>query len=326
MADFLRSKAIHNGTLMLCQGNETRINESKGNMSDETPFAVASISKLYTYTLIFQLIDAGRLRTQTTLPEILPATITRRLPNAPQVTIRHLVDQTSGWANHELDRQPNGTILMNELMQRDRRVNFTEALDIVARMPALAQPGEQAHYADINALLLGKIAETVTGKTAEQLLNEHICAPLGLEHTHWAREDESIVPFYNGKNIVRCPRYLSSQLYQGGIIAPNSEVMRFVQAFFREELFALVHIAQPVFRPIQMRPLRYGSGMMQLTISPLVSPFFGGVREMRGHSGFTGSFAYYCPQKDAIITGTTNQLRYHPYPILARAFGSCDQR
>lgn len=322
MTKFLQKKAIHEGTLLVQRAGALCIEESKGQMTAETPFAIASVSKLYTYALLFQLLDAGQLTYQTTLVQALPSDITRQLPQSDQITIQHLVDHTSGLANHEMDRQPDGTVLMNEVLQQDRPVSFDEALAIVARLPTVAAPGQKAYYADINAALLGMIAETLTGMSAQQLLAERVCRPLGLTQTHWADGDEAVAPIYHGASAVICRQYLASQVYQGGIIATNRELMRFAQAFFGGELFDRSHIAQPAFRPIQFRPLRYGSGMMQLRIAPLVAPLFGGVREMRGHSGLTGSFAFYCPQNDVIVTGTTNQLKFRPYAMLARAIAA----
>lgn len=322
MTKFLQNKAIHEGTLLVQRAGALCIEESKGQMTAETPFAIASVSKLYTYALLFQLLDAGQLTYQTTLVQALPSDITRQLPQSDQITIQHLVDHTSGLANHEMDRQPDGTVLMNEVLQQDRPVPFDEALAIVARLPTVAPPGQKAYYADINAALLGMIAETLTGMSAQQLLAERVCRPLGLTQTHWADGDEAVAPIYHGVSAVICRQYLASQVYQGGIIATNRELMRFAQAFFGGELFDRSHIAQPAFRPIQFRPLRYGSGMMQLRIAPLVAPLFGGVREMRGHSGLTGSFAFYCPQNDVIVTGTTNQLKFRPYAMLARAIAA----
>ncbi|MDO5343709.1 MAG: serine hydrolase domain-containing protein [Candidatus Saccharibacteria bacterium] len=321
---FLRHPAIHDGTLLVQQGDTVCIDESKGEMTSDSLFAITSISKLYTYALVFRLIDEGKLRYDARLTELLPQTITGILPQADAVTIRHLVDQNSGFPNYETDRQPDGSVLMDEVLHSDRRVEFHESLEILSKLPARSQlGGEKAYYADVNAMLLGKIAEAVTGKTAEQLLSDCICQPLGLRHTHWARGDEVIAPIRNGKTVVSCSHYLSSQVYQGGIVATNRELMRFTRAFFGGELFVKSHIMQPVFRPIQFRPLRYGSGMMQLKIAAPVALFFGGIRELRGHSGITGSFAFYAPDVDAFVTGTVNQLRHRPYPMLFGALKHC---
>ncbi|WP_107688040.1 serine hydrolase domain-containing protein [Neisseria wadsworthii] len=326
MTNFLKNKAIYDATLLAYRGGVKCIDESKGNMTSDSLFAVASISKLYTHALIFQLIDVGALSYGTKLTDVLSRDLTERLPQVEDVTIRHLVDQNTGFPNYEMDRQPNGKVLMNEIFQHDRRVEFEEVLEIVSRLaPKSKLGGQKAYYADINAMLLGKIAEVVTGKSAKQLLADHICRPLGLVRTHWSDGREKIVPIYNGVHIVVCQEYLSSQVYQGGIIATNSELMRFTRAFFGGKLFSPSHIAHPIFRTIQFRPIKYGSGMMQLTIASLVAYFLGGVREIRGHSGITGSFAFYCSQKDVFVTGTVNQLKYKPYATIFRSIAACDK-
>lgn len=197
------------------------------------------------------------------------------------------------------------------------------ALGILAELPTRSNlGGNKAYYADVNAMLLGKIAETVSDKTDEELLAEYICQPLNLLQTHWATGDEALAPIYKGKEIIDCQQYLASQFYQGGIVTSNRELMCFIRAFFRGELFSSSHISHPIFRPIQFRPLKYGSGMMQLTMGRIMSLFFSGVREIIGHSGITGSFAFYCPDKDIFVTGTFNQLKKQPYPTIFRAIAA----
>lgn len=326
MTNFLKNKAIHDATLLVYRGGAKCIDESKGRMTNDSPFAIASVSKLYTHALIFQLIDGGALAYETKLTDVLPRDITKHLPQVEDVTIRHLVDQNTGFPNYEMDRQPNGKVLMNEIFQHDRRVEFEEVLEIVSRLlPKSKQGGQRAYYADVNAILLGKAAEIITGKSAKQLLADHICLPLDLVRTHWADGSEKIAPIFNGAHVVVCQQYLASQVYQGGIIATNSELMRFTRAFFGGKLFSPSHIARPTFRPIQFRPLKYGSGMMQLTVASLVAYFLGGVREICGHSGITGSFAFYCSQKDVFVTGTVNQFKYKPYATIFRLIAACDK-
>lgn len=75
--------------------------------------------------------------------------------------------------------------------------------------------------------------------------------------------------------------------------------------------------------------MKYDNGMMQLTVASLLTSFFGGACEIRGHcglTGLTGSFAFYCPQKDVFITGTVNQLKYRPYAATFRAIAACDKK
>lgn len=323
MSTFLKSKQLHEASILAYQGDRQYLEENKGQMTSDSLFALASISKVYTYAIIFQLIDQGKLTYDTALTAILPQEITKRLPQAEQVTVRHLLDQISGFPNYEMDRQANGKVLIEDLYKADRRVAFEEALDILAELPAKScLDGDKAYYADINAMLLGKMAEKVTGLTAEQLLENFICQPLELSQTHWGTGHDKLAPIYNGKQAISFQAYLFSQVYQGGLVASNRELMTFIRSFFTGRLFARSHIQRPTFRPIQFHPFKYGSGMMQLTISPLISLFFGGSHELRGHSGITGSFAFACPEKDIFVTGTFNQIKKRPYPTIFRAIAA----
>ena len=323
MTVFLKNKNIHHATLLAYQGNRQFLVENKGDLTIDTPISIASISKLYTDTIVFQLLDQGKLTYSTQLTEVLPKDLTDRLPHAELVTVRHLIDQTSGFPNYETDRQTNGKILMDSILEEDRRVEWDEALGILSTLSSKSSlGGKRAYYADVNAMLLGKIAEAVTGKSPESLLDGAVCQPLNLQQTHWATGYESFAPIYKGQDIVKCQQYLASQFYQGGIVTSNRELMRFIRAFFGGELFSLTHISNPTFRPIQFHPLKYGSGMMQLSMNPILSIFFAGAHEIRGHSGITGSFAFYCPDKDIFVTGTVNQLSKHPYPMIFRVIAT----
>ena len=99
----------------------------------------------------------GKLTYDTSLTDILPPEMTKHLPQAEQVTVRHLLDQISGFPNYEMDRQTNGKVLIDDLYKADRRVAFEEALEMIAELPAgTCLDGDKAYYADINAMLLGK--------------------------------------------------------------------------------------------------------------------------------------------------------------------------
>lgn len=50
-------------------------------------------------------------------------------------------------------------------------------------------------------------------------------------------------------------------------------------------------------------------------MSRLMSPLFP-APEIIGHSGSTGTFAFYCPSKDLFITGTINQMNKQPFPLI----------
>ncbi len=309
---------IVQATVLVHREGGGRVELSKGGMTKDSPFYTASISKLYTHAMVFGLIDRDELCYGTRLAQVLPD-IAQGLPCGDVVTIRHMIDQTSGLANYETDRQPGGTVLLEEVLQEDRSVGLDEALRIMKVLPHRFAPGEggRAYYSDMNAMLLGRIVETVTGQSLEEALETMICQPLGLGSTHYARHDEEPAPVFNGRRRARAHQYLGGQKAQGGVVATNAELMGFTQGFFDGALFDTRHIASPVFRRIQFFPMRYGSGMMRLAVPRLLSPLVP-APEIRGHSGVTGSFAYYCPSRRAFVTGTINQLKRRPYELIYR--------
>lgn len=323
-SNVVKSRRIHDATVLVCRGGEKLGELTKGDMTSDTPFLLASVSKLYTHAMIFQLIDKGYFTYETAVADLLPDSA-ERVPYSHTVTIRHMIDQTSGFANYEMDRQADGTRLLDEVLKQDRTVGFDEALDRLNNLPHKFPPGakNRAYYSDINALLLGKIIERVTAQPLTQALEAMICKPLGLRQTRFVTLTDTLVPIYNGTHAIPANgiKYLAGQMAQGGIMATNTELMSFLQAFFEGTLFDVEHTKDPIFRPIQFIPMKYGSGMMQLAIPRLLCPFIP-APEIRGHSGVTGSFAFYCPSKQVFITGTINQMKLKPYSIIYKLLAS----
>ncbi len=309
MQKLLNSKYIHNATVLVFRSSKKVEELSKGGMTIDSPFMLASISKLYTHAMIFQLIDQGKLSYETKLADLLPE-IAQQLPHGDEVTVQHMIDQTSGFANCEMEKQPNGQVLFQELIKQDRRVDFDEMLKILQTLPAHFRPGEKgrAHYSGVNAMSMGRIIEKLDERSLAQALEARICRRLDLKNTHFVNADEVVTPVHYGDKQLSLQLYLTDQGAQGGIVATNRELMIFLQAFFGGKLFDPKHIESPTFRRIQFFPIKYGSGMMQMAISRLFSPFVA-APEIIGHSGSTGSFAFYCPSKQIFITGTINQVK-----------------
>ena len=63
-----------------------------------------------------------------------------------------------------------------------------------------------------------------------------------------------------------------------------------------------------------MGPIYYGGGYMQIPLNTLMTLFMG-KGELLGHSGSTGSFAFYYPHNDLFFVGDTNQMAHPGLPI-----------
>ena len=108
-----------------------------------------------------------------------------------------------------------------------------------------------------------------------------------------------------------------SSVASGGCITNTNELMIFIKAFFKGELFdKSVFNRLSIYNKLQfsMGPIYYGGGYMQIPLDGVFNLFMG-KGELIGHSGSTGSFAFYYPIKDLFIVGDVNQIDNASLPI-----------
>lgn len=141
-------------------------------VTPDTVFAVASITKTFVTALILQLAEEGVLSLDDPLADYLPD-----FPRAGRITLRHLLSHTSGVFNFFEDPRYNRQVFAD----RGRRWTFEGILGFV-RAPYCA-PGACFHYSNTNFVLLGKVAEEATGQALATQLRARFFDPLDLEHT-----------------------------------------------------------------------------------------------------------------------------------------------
>lgn len=145
--------------------------KEKKPANDSTKYRIGSITKMFTATMIFQLIEEGRLTLDTTLDNFFPS-----VPNAKQITIGNLLDHRSGL--HNFTAKPDYTVWMTRPKTED------EMLAILSNDKPDFQPNEKSSYSNTNFLLLGYIIEKVTGQSYSQNLKERIASKIGLSNTY----------------------------------------------------------------------------------------------------------------------------------------------
>ena len=136
---------------------------------------IGSVTKTLTGTAVLQLVDRGLVGLDRPVERYLPGLV----PNGRAITVRQLLDMTSGLFNTTEDRR------LNELTVRDPRRAFTvrETLAFAFRHEPYFAPGQGYHYANTNFDLLGLLVERVTGRSLAAVVAERILRPLGLRHT-----------------------------------------------------------------------------------------------------------------------------------------------
>jgi D-alanyl-D-alanine carboxypeptidase len=139
-------------------------------LTDEFP--VGSITKTFTATVILQLVQQGRLS--------LSAPISRWVPyvqNARRITITMLLDMTSG-----IYDEPAGQLAQQ--MAADPGGTWTpqQVVRLAVAHGPQGPPGTSC-YSNANYIILGMIAQAVTGEPIQELITSRILRPLHVSHT-----------------------------------------------------------------------------------------------------------------------------------------------
>ena len=136
---------------------------------DATLYRQASISKLFTWLLVMQLVEQGKLD----LDRDVNAYLDFRIPDAfgQPITLRHLMTHTPGF-----DERLRGVF--------DPGVPKPARLLLRANIPGREYaPGSTMAYSNYGAALAGYIAERAAGRPYEQLVEERILRPLRMNRS-----------------------------------------------------------------------------------------------------------------------------------------------
>ena len=145
--------------------------------SPTTLYRVASITKLFTSTAILILRDEGRLQLDDSIAHHLPwFDIRQRYPDAPPITIRHLLTHTSG-----LPREAAFPYWTDAKFPTREQVR--EALP---QQEASYAPETRWKYSNLALSLAGEIVAAVSGQGYEEFVQQRILDPLGMSATHIA--------------------------------------------------------------------------------------------------------------------------------------------
>jgi CubicO group peptidase (beta-lactamase class C family) len=150
---------------------------------DQTLFQIGSVSKMFTATAIMALVERGQLTLDDPVRLHLPAFRLTARGVAEQVTVRHLLTHTAGFAGDWFLAHPpelgEGDDVLGRLVVR------------LADVPQLFAPGTNWSYNNAGFSLAGRIVEMVTGQSYGAALRSLVLGPLGLERT-FVSADEAI--------------------------------------------------------------------------------------------------------------------------------------
>ncbi|MFF3438366.1 serine hydrolase domain-containing protein [Streptosporangium sp. NPDC002721] len=137
----------------------------------DTPMAIASLSKSFTSLAVMQLVEKGAVRldepVRVRLPEFAMAD-----PRAARVTVRQLLDQTSGMADEAFPER-----------SQPRPGSLREAVARLRGARLAAGPGTRWSYHNTNFQVAARLVEVASGMPFAAYLRTHVFGPLGMRNS-----------------------------------------------------------------------------------------------------------------------------------------------
>lgn len=152
---------------------------TRSPVTARTLFAAGSVTKVFTASLVMNLVDAGLIDLAAPVQRYLPDFTLEDRTASRLVTVRMLLDHTSGLPGNWMLDLPRSPQVMADIVAR------------LADVPFNSEPAEHWSYSNAGMAVLGRIAEVLTGMTFDEALAARILRPLGLNAT--ADTDEMIL-------------------------------------------------------------------------------------------------------------------------------------
>ncbi|MDO0915454.1 serine hydrolase domain-containing protein [Streptomyces sp. DT2A-34] len=268
-------------------------------MTTDTPFDLASLTKLCTAVAAVQQIERGTLGIDARVGAYLPDF---RGAARHDVTVRQLLTHTSG--------------LRPELPLYDCADDAERLERLRAEVP-VGVPGTYC-YSDLNLLLLQHTLERITRRTLDVLIHDGITRPLGMTATHfgpcpraaatedqrrpWAKADRGML---RGAVHDENAWALGGVAGHAGLFSTGRDLAVFCRALLSGGAYGPARILGPDFVELLLTPPGLGFAVDQ--------PWFMGElagRGAAGHTGFTGTSLVLDPVTDVFVVLLANTV--HP--------------
>jgi D-alanyl-D-alanine carboxypeptidase len=307
---------------------DIHINECYGmNSYVDQPYYIASIGKVFTSVIIGQMVEKNLLGYEDKVLDILGSEIVDGLHTVKginyigEVTIRHLLNHTSGIGDYFSDKPIQGKPMLELILESPYK--HYSPLDIVQwskkNIKPVFRPGKGFHYSDTGYHLLGLVLEKILNMPLAEVMEKNIFSPLSMKNTVFASytkqakiDEGRICDVYWGENNVKDYNIFKDDYAGGGVISTSSDLLLFFKAIIHHQIIRESTLEQMTtwskYSSIKLFGIAYGLGLMYLKSTPLLFPkkfcSF-------GHIGSIGSFMFYNPTTKTYLIGSVNRFQYH---------------
>ncbi|MFD2567564.1 SUMF1/EgtB/PvdO family nonheme iron enzyme [Pseudotenacibaculum haliotis] len=240
--------------------------------TNNTKYAIASITKLFTSTLILQLVAENKLDLNKSISYYLKDYDEEI---GQKVTIHHLLTHTSGIQNCEEKRNDKSN-LPDVYSVHD---NVEAIIQKYCSGPFVNEVGTAFNYNNGEYILLGKIIETITKKPFSKVLEERILIPFEMKNTGVIAKKEDLKnlskPYKwlrEKKTYVKNPDILYQNYHASGAMYSNSEdLLKFNNALYQGKLIDSQKLELLLRSYLESRDYGYGLWVRYQTYNKTVS-------------------------------------------------------
>jgi D-alanyl-D-alanine carboxypeptidase len=264
--------------------------ETKTPMKPNDILLAGSVGKTYVAAVALQLVKEGKISLDAPIEKYLGAEKWfSRLPNAKLITVRQLMNHTSGLVRYEFKDQFTKDLTANA----DKIWRPEELVAYILDEKAPFEAGKGWDYSDTNYIVLGMIIERVTGKKYYDLAKNRVLKPLKLENTfpQDSRTIKGLVqgyagaenPFGGRDKVLENGKFIINPQFEwtgGGMATTSEDLARWAKFMYEGKAFdasLLPQMLDGVSAPMLGKDTKYGLGV-------IIRPTRAGLAY--GHSGF----------------------------------------
>jgi D-alanyl-D-alanine carboxypeptidase len=213
----------------------------------DTAYRIASITKLFTATIVMRMWDSGRIDPDTTIATYLPG---YKGAGVATVKVRHLLNHTSGIENFDKGLTSYAGAAKAGLPAYQIPHAPKELMDLFASGPLLHAPGTVFDYNNADYVILGQIVEAIEGISFDQVVARDITGPLAMTSTGMAVQTR-IVPrlastYYSDEKAPLTndlPVYTQNWYAAGGMYSTVDDLFAFADALYGHRLLSGTKLA-----------------------------------------------------------------------------------
>ncbi len=214
----------HDSSIVACG---TMDGGTSQGVNGDTLFEIGSITKTFTALLLQDMIERGEMKLNRPVADYLPKSAIMPTRNGKEITLFHLVTQTSGLPRNSENLDPKRAD--NPLAEYTAEKLYA----CLSGCKLTRQPGARFEYSNLGLGLLGHVIALKAGTDYESLVTDRICRPLKMESTRIRMTPELKARLATGHNqfgYVVSSLDFQSQAGCGALRSTANDLLKYVAA------------------------------------------------------------------------------------------------